>query len=72
MKELTLEQAVVISGYTGLLACSFDEFHKDVEERLGRPVWTHELGRQALWDELKEIYKSDFLALCHKQVKETL
>lgn len=30
--------------FTDELSMPFDEFHKVLEEALGRPVWTHELG----------------------------
>lgn len=71
MNELTLEQALIISGYTGILACEFSELRRDIEKRLARPVFTHELAKQVFWDNLQGIYKEDFLALCHRQVKET-
>ena len=37
------------------LCMPFDEFHKAVEEALGRPVWTHEFGlnREGLLAELQ-------------------
>ena len=65
MDPLTKEQAIVITGFTGIGACQFRDFHEDVERRLGHPVWTHEFGMKGLWDELKEIYREDFLSICH-------
>lgn len=61
MQKLTQEQALAISGFTGILACKFSDFHEDVEKRLGRPVWTHEFGTKALMLEVKEAYRQDFL-----------
>ena len=62
--KLTLEQAIIISGYTGILACAFTHVHEDVEKRLNRPVFTHEFGSQEFKDELESVYKADFLSIC--------
>jgi hypothetical protein len=59
--RLTLEQAVIVSAYTGFLICDFGEMHKAVEEKLGRPVWTHEFP--GLRQEIREAFKADFVAL---------
>jgi hypothetical protein len=40
----------------------FNIFHKYVEEKLGRPIFTHEFA--ALADEIKERAKDDFIKLC--------
>ena len=63
MTKLTLEQAIVVTGYTGKLACAFADFHRDVEIRLGRPVYTHEFGSREFADQLAELYKPDFLSM---------
>ena len=63
MKKLTKEQAVVLSGFTGLLHGSFSDFHEDVEKRLGRPVFTHELGNKDIVAKVKELYRGDFIAM---------
>lgn len=62
--NFTKKQGLVITGYTGLLACPWDAFHEDVEKRLGRPVFTHEFAEKPMWEEIKEAYKEDFLAMC--------
>ena len=43
-QELTKEQAVIVSGFTGYAACAFWHLHQDVEKRMGRPVFTREFG----------------------------
>lgn len=63
MKKLTKEQAVVLSGFTGLLHGSFSDFHEDVEKRMGRPVFTHELGDKDIAAKVKELYRDDFIAM---------
>lgn len=65
MERLTKEQAIVISGYTMVLMCDFGELHKDIEIRLGRPVWTHQIP--SLKEEIKGAYKLDFLSICRME-----
>ncbi|MEC6833005.1 helix-turn-helix transcriptional regulator [Photobacterium toruni] len=60
--KLTKEQAIIVSGYTQILMCDFSDLHKDIEKRLGYPVFTHQIPR--LGNVIKTAYKDDFLALC--------
>ena len=67
MKPLDLDQAVVISAYTGVICCNFSDMHEEVEKRLGRPVFTHEFASKELFDDqIKPAFKDDFLALCNR------
>jgi hypothetical protein len=61
--KLTREQGLIITGYTGVLACDFADFHEDVEKRLGRPIFTHEFASKELREEIHEAYQKDFVAL---------
>ena len=64
MQKLTMEQAVVVSAYTGFLVCPFDQMHAEIEKRLGRPVWTHEMGSEKFVDEqVRPAFKADFVAM---------
>lgn len=63
-KKLTLQQAIIVSGYTGFMACPFSNFHEDVEKRLGRPVFTHEFGNKEMSLRISDLYKDDFIAMC--------
>jgi hypothetical protein len=64
MQKLTTEQAVVVSAYTGFLICPFEQMHAEIEKRLGRPVWTHEMGSQTVMkEESRPAFKADFLAM---------
>lgn len=58
------EERVVVSAYTGFLMCDFSDVHKYIEQKLGRPVWTHELASPDVQGEIREKTKIDFLALC--------
>lgn len=62
-----LEKAVVMAhtGITMLTGEKFGIFHKYIEDKLGRPIWTHELASKALWDEINEKTKDDFIAICN-------
>lgn len=59
MQQLTKEQAIILTGFTGIaMVQNTSDFHEDVERRLGRPVFTHEF---ADWHgEIKEAYRADF------------
>ena len=64
MQKLTKEQAIVITGFTGIMIVNeFRHFHGDVEKRLGRPIFTHEFANEKVLEEIKEAYREDFLAM---------
>lgn len=69
MSKLSLDQAIIVTGFTGVLACPFSNFHADVERRLGRSVWTHEFASKELKEKLKEEYRSDFVSMCAESEK---
>jgi len=60
---MTLYEKVVLSAYTDILMCDFSEVHKYIGKLLGRPVWTHELASEPLWEAIKEKAKPDFLKI---------
>lgn len=62
--SLSKREAFVISAYTDVLMLPFDEYHKMVEEQLGRPVWTHEMAFSEFVEEIRESVKPEFLKLC--------
>ena len=62
--SLTKREAFVISAYTDVLMFAFDEYHKMVEEQLGRPVWTHEMAFSEFAEEIRESVKPEFLKIC--------
>ena len=63
MEKLTKEQAVVVSAYTGYLVCDFSDMHEEIEKRVGRPVFTHEMGSGAFMDSVRALFKDDFVSL---------
>lgn len=61
---MTDQERIIVSAYTGVLMCDFEDMHKYIEEKLGRPVFTHELADKDVWNEIRENVKGDFLSLC--------
>lgn len=62
-QPLTLEQGIILTGYTNVMLAPFPDFHKDAEKRIGRPILIHELADPKLVEKLKELYLPDFLSL---------
>lgn len=64
---MTYQECVIVSAYTGVLMCDFQDMHEYIEAKLNRPVFTHELADAHVQDEIKEAVKLDFISLCqHK------
>lgn len=62
---MTDKEKAIVMAHTGicmLIEDKFYIFHKYVEELMGRPILTHEIGWLA--DAIKEKSKVDFMALC--------
>ena len=68
---MTDEEKAIVMAYTGVCMLTGDKFqifHKYVEELMGQPVYTHELGFLA--DTIKEKAKDDFIRLCESEEEE--
>lgn len=61
---MTKQERIIVFVYTGFLMCDFSDVQKYIEEKLGRPVWTHEIASYNVQDEINKAVKPDFLALC--------
>lgn len=62
---MTDREKAIVMAYTGICMLTGDKFqifHKYVEDTMGRPIMTHEIGWLA--DTIKEKSKADFMALC--------
>lgn len=62
---MTHKEAIAISAYTGFCFAPFDEIHQFIEEVLGRPVFTHELARDDIWDDVRNNMKNNLTAYIH-------
>lgn len=60
--RLTLEQAVIVTGYTGKLLGDVGKFYPDIEKRLGRKIVNSELPSIGQ-EKISELYREDFLML---------
>lgn len=63
VKKLTLEQGIIITGATGFTCVDFSKFHEDVENRLGRPVFTQEFANAKFAKKIKEMYLDDLKSI---------
>lgn len=66
---MTDREKAIVMAYTGvcmLKGDKFNIFHQYIEELMGRPVYTHEIGFLA--DEIKEKSKEDFVRLCEEEI----
>lgn len=62
---MTDREKAIIMAHTGVCMLAGDKFqifHKYVEDIMGRPIWTGDIGW--LEKEIKEKSKADFMALC--------
>ena len=64
--RLTREQAAIIGAYTGFLAGPFGDVHELAEQKLGRPIWTHEFANPDVVEQLKVAVTDDFLSICYQ------
>ncbi len=60
---MTKREAAIVSAYTGFLLGDFGDMHEYIEEIMGRPVYTHEMGTGVVADQIQAKAKPDFLKL---------
>jgi hypothetical protein len=63
MQKLTVEQAAILSAFTGILCGRFSDMAQYAERIMGRPILTHEYPGIA--DQLKEAARDDFMSICN-------
>lgn len=71
---MTDREKAIVMAYTGITMLNgdkFDIFHQYVKEKLGRPVFTHEMGLDLVAEEIKKAAEEDFLELCERQEDDT-
>jgi hypothetical protein len=61
--NMTRQEAAIVSAYTGILIGKFSDLHRYIETLLDRPVFTHELADDSLFDKIKAKAKKDFISL---------
>lgn len=63
---MTKREAAIVSAYTGYLIGPFDEYHRYVEEKLGRQVQTAELRDPAIEKDIQSAAFGDFITIVVK------
>lgn len=56
---MTREEAIIITGFTGILCCPLEVFQRDASQRAGRSLFTHQLGSSFV----RSLYRADFMKL---------
>lgn len=67
---MTDREKAIVMAYTGVTMLSgekFQIFHEYIEDIMERPVFTHELGIELIWEQIKEKSRADFLKLCEEE-----
>lgn len=59
--KLTKQQCIILTGFTGILHGNMGDFVKDASDRIGYPIFTHQLP--SLVKEIKELYCEDFIEI---------
>ena len=60
---MTKREAAIVSAYTGFLIGDFADMHEYVEQIMGGPVWTHQMGDRAFVEKIRAAAKADFIAM---------
>lgn len=60
---MTNYEKIIVTAYTGVVMCEMDDLQRYAREKLGRPVWTHELAFQSVIDEIRKAAEPEFLLL---------
>ena len=68
---MTYKECVIVSAYTGYMLCDFDDLHKYIEEKLCRPVWSHELANSDVIQSIRDAVRPEFLALAQHKPEAT-
>lgn len=64
---MTKHECAIVMAHTGICMLTgedFQIFHKYIEDIMGRPIQTIEMGMGNIRDEIKEKSRADFIALC--------
>ena len=67
---MTEQEKIIATAYTGIMFVDdFSRVHEYIEEKLGRPVWTHELAIPGMREKIQNAVKDDFLQMIHEPSK---
>lgn len=60
---MTKREGAIVGAYTGFLCGSIQALHEYAEEKIGRPVWSHEFGDESFAERLRELARDDFQSM---------
>lgn len=66
---MTDREKAIVMAYTGYVMLTGDKlgvYYKYIEEKLGRPVMTHEFGYSVVKDQIRNATYDDFIALARE------
>ena len=72
---MTKQECAIVMAFTGICMLTgedFGIFHKYVEDIMGKPIYTHEMGNEAIANEIKQKSEMDFINLCRNAESEGL
>lgn len=61
---MTEREKIIVSAYTTYLMTDFSKVRAYMEEKMGKPIFTHELADENFCAQIREVCKEDFLSLC--------
>ena len=64
---MTIRECAIIEAYTGFCMLAGEKriyFYEYIQEKLKRPVYTHELAKKEMWEKIKNAAYEDFVLLC--------
>ena len=64
---MTKQEKIIVSAYTGVLMCNFEDVHEYIQKKFGRPVFIHELADKGIQKEVKEKSEEEFLEICNRE-----
>lgn len=64
---MTVRECAIVEAFTGICMLAGNKrkyFYEYVEEKLGRPVFTHELANDNICKKIRTAAYGDFIELC--------
>lgn len=68
---MTKSECVVVMAATGVCMLKGKDlglFYEYIAEKVGRPVYSHELASEKMWEIIREKSKEDFIKICESAV----
>lgn len=61
--QITERQALVLSCFTGIGLAPWPRVQTAIEQKLGRPIMTHEFAGGTVWIEAREAFREEAMAM---------